>query len=60
VIACPAGKTAAWATYQLKSDINSEIQRRFGVKSSIWRKGFYAAESSRPLNEAELKMLLTP
>jgi hypothetical protein len=59
VIRCPAGKTAAWAAYYLKSGINDEIHRQFGVKSSIWRKGFYAAESEKPLNEAELKMLLT-
>ncbi len=59
VITCPAGKTAAWAAFYLKSGTNEEIQRQFGVKSSIWRKGFYATESEQPLNEAELKMLLT-
>ena len=60
VISCPAGKTAAWIVHYLKSGINDEVQRQFGVKSSIWRKGFYANESAQPLNEAELKMLLTP
>lgn len=59
VLQCRPGKTAAWAAFVLKSGINNEIQRQFGVKSSIWRKGFYASESSQPLKEAELKMLLT-
>lgn len=60
VIACPAGKTAAWAVFLLKSGVNEKIQRQFGTNSTIWHKGSYATESDQPLNEAELNMLLIP
>ena len=60
VVACPNGKTAAWAVFCLKSGINQQIQQQFGTRSSIWRKGFYAVESDQPLQEAELNMLLAP
>jgi hypothetical protein len=60
VIGCPPGKSAAWAVLLMKTGINNEIQRQFGIQSSIWQKGFYAAESDQPLSEAELNMLLAP
>jgi hypothetical protein len=59
VIDCPAGRTAAWVAFIMKSGINNEIKRQFGTQSLIWHKGFYAAESAQPLSEAELNMLLT-
>jgi hypothetical protein len=59
VIECPAGRTAAWVVFLMKSGVNNEIQRQFGIQSSIWQKGFFATESDQPLSETELKMLLT-
>jgi hypothetical protein len=59
VICCPAGRTAAWAVFLMKSGINKEIEERFGTRPSIWQKGFYATESTQPLSDAELKMMLT-
>lgn len=59
VIQCPAGRTAAWVVFLMKSGINKKIEERFGSRPSIWQKGFYAAESTQPLSDAELKMMLT-
>lgn len=58
VVVCPPGKTAAWAVFLLKSEIDKEIQHRFGTQVSIWQKGFFATESEQPLSESELQMLL--
>jgi hypothetical protein len=60
VIVCPPGRTAAWAAFFLKEGTNSEIQRQFGIQSTIWTKGFYATQSDQPLTEAELRMMLAP
>lgn len=58
VISCPAGKTAAWVVFLMKSGINDKVQEQFGIHSTIWHKGFYAVESDKPLNKAELMMVM--
>jgi len=58
VVTCPPGRNTIWVAHVFKSGSETEIREQFGVKATLWAKGYYATESSEPLSEAELNLFL--
>lgn len=58
VVTVPPGRDSTWAAYLLKSGSEQTIQQQYGVVAHLWETGFYAAEASDPLTEAELNLFL--
>lgn len=58
VVACPPGRTSAWAAHLFKQGAEAEIQKQFGMEANLWEKGYYATESAEPLPQKELNLFL--
>lgn len=56
VSSCPEGRNSGWLAQLYKDGVARRIQEQFGVQAQLWKRGFYAAESERPLTEVELKL----
>lgn len=58
VVTVPPGRDDGWAAYLFKNGSEQTIQQEFQVSNSLWETGFYAAASTEPLTEAELRLFL--
>ena len=58
VVTCPPGRDSAWAAYLFKNGAEEIIQQEYGVAASLWETGYYAAESTEPLTDAELNIFM--
>ncbi|MDX1687858.1 MAG: hypothetical protein R3248_07730 [Candidatus Promineifilaceae bacterium] len=58
VVACPPGRTSAWAAHLFKQGAEAEIQKHFGMEAPLWEKGYHATESAEPLEQKELNLFL--
>lgn len=58
VVNCPPGRDSAWAAYLLKNGSEEKIQSQYGVTVQLWETGYYATESTDPLSEKEINILL--
>ena len=58
VVTVPPGRDDAWAAYLFKNGSEQTIRQAFEVSGNLWETGFYAAESTEPLTEAELRLFL--
>ncbi|HZD11434.1 MAG TPA: hypothetical protein VE553_08840 [Candidatus Binatia bacterium] len=56
VTSCPGQRGSGWLAHLYKQGIEERIQAKFGVPAHLWRRGFYATESERPLSDVELKL----
>lgn len=59
VVACPPGRSSAWAAHIFKQGAEAEIQKQFGMEAPLWKKGYFASESAEPLEQKELNLFLT-
>lgn len=57
-INCPASRGSDWVAYLLKNGSEAIIQKEYHVAEPLWETGYYAAESAKPLNNNELRLLL--
>ncbi|HZD10140.1 MAG TPA: hypothetical protein VE553_02270 [Candidatus Binatia bacterium] len=58
VVSCLPGRNSAWAAHIFKQGTEKAIQEAFGVEAHLWQKGYFAAESAKPLDEADLSLFL--
>ena len=58
VTTCPDGRGSGWLAHRYKQGIGERVQEHFGVQAHLWRRGFYATESDRPLSDVELNLFL--
>lgn len=58
VVTCPPGRDTTWIATLFKSGSEQTIQQEYGVVVGLWETGFYAIESTKPLDEAELHLFL--
>jgi hypothetical protein len=58
VLLCPPDKDSLWASYLFKNGSENIIQQEYGVRTSLWETGYYAAETPEPLSVAELNLFL--
>lgn len=59
VATCPHDRDSSWAAYLFKSGSEQIIQQEYGVVVSLWETGYYATESSTPLQKKELDLFMT-
>lgn len=56
VTTCPGERGSGWLAHLYKQGVEEQIQTQFGVPAQLWRRGFYATESDRPLSDVEVKL----
>lgn len=59
VVQAPPGRNSAWVAHVFKNGAEEEIQKQFGVRAHLWNKGYYAIESSTPLNDDDFALFLS-
>ncbi|MCB0008163.1 MAG: transposase [Anaerolineales bacterium] len=55
LVACPPGRSSAWAAHLLKSGSEQGLQQQNGSNTPLWRPGYYASEAKVPFPADELK-----
>jgi DNA-binding NarL/FixJ family response regulator len=58
VVTVPPGRDNSWAAYLFKNGSEQTIRHEFELSGSLWETGFYATESTEPLDEAQLRLFL--
>jgi hypothetical protein len=59
LIACPTGRSTAWAAHLLKRGSEKSLQQHYSSDTPIWRPGYYASEAKVPFPADELKRVFT-
>jgi hypothetical protein len=58
VVTCPPGRDNTWAAYLFKNGSEQTLQQEYSEVANLWDTGFYATESTEPLEKAELNLFL--
>jgi hypothetical protein len=58
VVTCPDDYPSGAVARLFKDGTEKAVQQQFGLPASLWKKGYYAAESREPLSTADLNVLL--
>lgn len=56
VTRCPDAEGSAWLANLYKRGVEERLEKQFGVHAHLWKRGFYAAESERPLSDVEIRL----
>ena len=59
LVACPTGRSSAWAAHLLKSGSEQSLQQQYSSEAALWRPGYYASEAKVPFPADELKRVFT-
>lgn len=59
LVACPPGRSSAWAAHLLKSGSEQSLQQQYSSDAPLWRPGYYASEARVPFPAEELKRVFT-
>ncbi len=58
VVNCPPGRNSIWVANRFKSGSEAEILQQFGIRATLWAKGYYATESAVQLSDDAVNLFL--
>lgn len=58
VVTCPLDCRSGAMARLFKDGTEQAVEQQFGLHASLWKKGYYAAESREPMSTADLNVLL--